>query len=219
MYKIHGKNWEARETATYKLLTKGLNAVSDLELLTALVGNEQTAKALFGRFGSLSGVSAASVSELVQVKGMGRKMASRLVAAFEMARRKEQENESRIRFTDSRSVGAYLQPRYAHEQQEIFSVLFLSRNNELIAEERLFAGGVSAVIVDPKVIFKKAINYLCSAIILTHNHPSGNTQPSQADKNITQQIKAASKLLDITVLDHVIVTHRGYYSFADDGQL
>ena len=102
---------------------------------------------------------------------------------------------------------------------EVFIVLYLKRNNELLAEEQLFVGGLSATVIDPRIIFKKAINHLASAMILVHNHPSGSLMPSQADKDITKRLVDAGKLLDVPVLDHVIVSHKGYYSFADHGMI
>ena len=219
MYHITQANWEIRETASYKLLTKGINAVSDLELLSTLIGNEATAKILFQKYGSLSAIARTDIPELTQTKGIGRKTALCIVSAFEIARRKDTENQKRLQITNSRTVARYMQPKYADCEREIFSVLFVNRNNELIAEEAIFTGGVSAVVVDPKIIFRKALNYLASAILLVHNHPSGNLNPSQADKDITRKLSDAAKLFDMKVLDHLIVSQKGYYSFADEGNM
>jgi len=103
--------------------------------------------------------------------------------------------------------------------REEMIMLCLNRANKVIAYYRVSVGGTTSTVVDPKIIFSVALNCLCSAIILCHNHPSGNLQPSEADNSITKKIKEAGKLLDITLLDHIIITDDGYYSYADEGKI
>lgn len=113
----------------------------------------------------------------------------------------------------------YLQAKLSDQHQELFVALFISRQNEIIAEEILFKGGVTATIVDTKVIFKAACVHLASAVVVSHNHPSGNLTPSESDRRLTEQLKKAGELLDVQLLDYVIVAEGGYYSFAEEGEL
>ncbi|MEZ4848224.1 MAG: DNA repair protein RadC [Bacteroidia bacterium] len=155
----------------------------------------------------------------MEVRGMTKNAALRIVGCFELARRKNEEDKDSVQINSSKKVAEYIKSKYSDHLQEIFTVIFLNRNNEIIAEEQLFTGGVSATIIDPRIVFRKAVQYLASSIILAHNHPSGNLQPSNADKDITAKLRDAGKLLDINVLDHLIISYRGYFSFADEGIL
>lgn len=205
--------------ATSHTLYREMNAVSDLELLTMMTGCVASARAILGHYPSWRQMARASVSELTQIHGIDFGIAKRIVSAFELFRRKEEEEFENLKCINSQAIARYMIAKYADCEQEVFSVLYTSRNLELIAEEALFIGGISAAIVDPRVIFKKAIKYLSSSIFLVHNHPSGNLHPSQADIAITQKIKEGARILDISLLDHIIVSSRGYYSFADEGIL
>lgn len=211
--------WELRETPAYKLTTRGTMAVSDLELLATMVGSAETARELMQHVGSLRALAAANVEELMQVKGMNRQKSLILVSAFELCRRKADEAQERTKVTSSETIGNNMVTKYGDLEREVFCVVFLNRSNETIAEEVIFTGGLNSVNVDPRIIFKKAISYLSSGIIMIHNHPSGNLVPSQADIELTNKVVAAGQLLDVVVLDHLIVTHSGYYSFADDRKL
>ncbi|MCB0853191.1 MAG: DNA repair protein RadC [Bacteroidetes bacterium] len=212
-------NWEMRETSAYKVLNRGNLAVSDLEILAAFVKDLDVAKELLMTFRSLRNLAAANMRELMEVRGMTKNAALRIVGCFELARRKNEEDKDSVQINSSRKVAEYIKSKYSDHLQEIFTVIFLNRNNEIIAEEQLFTGGVSATIIDPRIVFRKAVQYLASSIILAHNHPSGNLQPSSADKDITAKLRDAGKLLDINVLDHLIISYRGYFSFADEGVL
>lgn len=220
MYYIQETNWEVRETAVYKLQAKGLGALTDAEILAALadVSFEQ-ARACLSHFNSLQSIARASLADLRQVEGMSQKAAISIVCAFELGRRKQAEQSRKTQIISSEQVALYLQTLLADQHQELFVVLFLNRQHVIVAEEIMFKGGVSATIVDAKVIFKAACAHLASSIIVAHSHPSGNLQPSESDKKITQSLVQAGKLLDIQVLDHLIITGEGYFSFADEGML
>lgn len=209
-------DWELQETSTYKALRHGATAVSNLEILTSLVDSREVATRILNQFQSLRNLAIAGMHELMVVEGVSQVTALRIVGCFELGRRKFIE-EKPLKITTSEAVANFMKSTYVDLQQEVFTVLYLNRNNEIIAEDQLFTGGISAVIVDPRIVYHKAIQHLASAIILVHNHPSGNLTPSQHDRDITRKIQEVGKLLDIMVLDHIILSHRGYFSFADEG--
>lgn len=216
--------WAMEDRPREKMLQRGIDALTDAELLAIILGSGTRelsaiglARQVLQEVGSLVQVARCSVNELTRIKGIGPAKAIAIVSAFEMGRRKGLAPDEVIKFTSSEKVANYLIPRLADLQQEVFYVLFLNRNNEVKAEKPIHRGGVSATIVDPKLIFREAINQLASALILAHNHPSGNLRPSQADISITHKLARAGQLFDIKVLDHIIVSHRGYFSFADEG--
>lgn len=212
-------HWELQESTEYRLLKRGTMAISDRELLQSLVGSAKAATQLTEAFGNLRTMAQADFQEFMQLEGVDRLAALRLVAAFELGRRKSFDDTESVRLNTAESVSEYVSPKFADLVREVFVIMYLSQNHELIAEEQLFSGGVSSVVVDPRLIFKKAVLHLASGIILVHNHPSGSLIPSQADRSITQKLKDAGEVLDIPVLDHVIVSRKGYYSFATEGQL
>lgn len=224
------KAWAAEDRPREKMLSKGLAALTDAELLAIILGQGTVSKdgrmsaldlarKLIDTTGGLDRLARSSIKELTQHKGIGNAKAIAIVAAFELGRRKASASYDPFRVTDSAGIARYLQARLADHSQEVFVALFFNRNNELLGEKQIFQGGVSATIIDTKLVYKEAINHLASAIIVAHNHPSGNLRPSQADLNITRQLKAAGELFDIQLLDHLIVSFRGYYSFADEGML
>ena len=134
-------------------------------------------------------------------------------------RRKVEDLTQRKKITASRDVFEIFQPMLCDIPYEEFWVVFLNKSNKVIDKIKISQGGISATVIDVRLILKYAIERLASSIVLCHNHPSGNLQPSEADKKITRQLKDASKLMDISVLDHIIVTETNYYSFLDEGFL
>jgi DNA repair protein RadC len=218
--------WALEDRPREKLMQRGLDAMTDAELVAILLGSgtrELSAIALgrkvLDEIGSLGQLARCGVEELLQVKGIGPAKAVTLVATFELGRRKGIAPEKTLRITSSESVANYLIPKLGDMNQEVFYVLFLNRNHEVKAEKPIFRGGVSATVIDPKVVFREAINHLASAIVIAHNHPSGNLSPSQADIQITRRLVQGGKFFDIRVLDHLVVSHRGYFSFADEGMM
>ena len=156
----------------------------------------------------------------MKIKGIGEAKAISIIAALELGRRrKESEVVLRARISSSRDAYEQIQPYLLDLPHEEFWLLLLNRANEVIKPVQVSQGGVSGTVADPKIIFKFAIECLASAIILVHNHPSGNLKPSEADKELTRRLYNAGKLLEIPVLDHLIFTDGGYLSFADEGRL
>jgi DNA repair protein RadC len=218
--------WALEDRPREKMLQRGIDALTDAELLAIILGSGTRdlsaiglARMVLKQVGSMAQLARCSVAELTTIKGIGPAKAIAIVATFEMGRRKGLAPNQVLRFTSSEVVANYLIPRMADLNQEVFYVLFLNRNNEVKAEKPFFRGGVSATVIDARLIFREAINQLASGLIFSHNHPSGNLTPSRADIDITRKLSQAGKLFDIKVLDHIIVSHRGYYSFADEGMM
>lgn len=220
------KQWALEDRPREKLLQRGLSALTDAELVAIIIGSgnrEQSAielaKHILKQTGGLGGLARSQVAELTCLKGIGPAKAISLVATFELGRRKAQPQLDKFRIKGSDSAAKYLTPILADETQEVFYVLFLNRNHEIESEKAIFKGGVSSTIVDPKLVFREAIHRLASSIVVAHNHPSGNLKPSQADIQITRKLASGSQLFDIAFLDHIIISHKGFYSFADEGLL
>lgn len=222
------KSWSKDDRPREKLLLKGVEAISNAELLAILIrtGNKQnTALGLAQRLlasvnNDLQLLSRLSVKDFMKIKGLGEVKAITIIAALELGRRRQSEIPVMKKgFRTSKETAAFLQPLLADHGYEVFSVMFLSQSNRLLHYEAISNGGMTSTIVDPKIIMKKALEHRAVNIILCHNHPSGNLEPSNEDKKVTQKIADAAMLLDMKVLDHVIVSSQGYFSFADEGLL
>jgi DNA repair protein RadC len=220
------RSWAEDDRPREKLLLKGKAALSDAELIAILIGSgstSETAVDLSKRIlqslnNKLSELGKLSVKDLTKFKGIGEAKAISIIAAMELGRRrKESEPEKRQKLTDSRSAFDIFYPHLGDLNHEEFWVLYLNRANEVIGKENVSKGGISGTIVDPKVVFKAAVQFPASAIVLAHNHPSGQLKPSQADHQLTKKLKEAGNALDIPVLDHLIIGDGNYYSFADEG--
>ncbi len=219
------RSWAEDDRPREKLLLKGKAALSDAELIAILIGSgsaNETAVDLSKRIlaslnNQLSELGKRSVKDLMKFKGIGEAKAITIIAALEIGRRrKETEPVKKPRITDSRSAFDIIYPHLGDLHHEEFWVLLLNRSNMVIGKENISKGGVSGTIVDPKVIFKMAVQYPASAIILAHNHPSGNLKPSNSDHQLTKKLKEAGKALDIPILDHLIIGEREYFSFVDE---
>jgi DNA repair protein RadC len=220
------KSWAEEDRPREKLLTRGRHVLSDAELIAILIGSgsrNETAVELSRRIlnqyqNNLNELAKLGVKDLMKFRGIGEAKAISIIAALELGRRrKDTELQKRTRITMSKDVFDLMSREMLDLPHEEFWVLLLNRANVVIRKERVSAGGVSGTVVDPKIIFKNALEHLACAIILCHNHPSGNLKPSDADLNLTRQLKQAGALLEIPVLDHIIVSNEGYYSFADEG--
>ncbi|MEO1383692.1 MAG: DNA repair protein RadC [Bacteroidota bacterium] len=209
-------SWNLQESTTYRYQHLGVDALSDRELIGIIIQNQEKANKLCEHFSSLQSLDQASLSVLIKHHKLTLRQAKALHTAFHLSKRLTWYENAPTRFASSGDTAAFLQAKYSSATREIFSVIYLNRNLAMIAQEAIFYGGVSAVHVDPKIIFKKAVEHLASAIILAHNHPSGNAHPSKEDIQITEMLKNAGELLNIRVLDHIIITHSSYYSFADE---
>lgn len=221
------KNWAADDQPREKLMTKGTQALSDSELLAILLrtgGGGDSALGLAQRIladcrYSLDLLSKQSAEQLMKYKGMGPAKAVTIVAALELGRRRKGGKIDKLILKTSRIGAQFCRNLLADYQQEVFLVIFLKTNSQVIDYKILFQGGMNKTIVDPKVIFQHALTLKATQIILCHNHPSGNMTPSHSDLLMTDQIVKGGKLLEIKVVDHFIVSDQGYYSFADEGKI
>lgn len=222
------KTWAEADRPREKLLKTGSHNLTDSELLAILIRsgtkNEtavDVAKSILSKYNNdLLQLSRISVSELAKFNGMGDVKAITIVAALELGRRRrEAEAAKRKAITTSRDIAEMMLPRMSDLAHEEFVVVMLNRANEIIGKHVLSKGGVSGTVVDPKLVFKEAIEKLACGIILCHNHPSGNLKPSNEDIKLTKKIKEAGQFLEILVLDHIIIGGDSYYSFADEGLL
>lgn len=209
-----------------KLLLKGKAALSDAELIAILIGTGTAAcsavdlaRMLLASVGNnLGAVARMSVSDLCKFKGIGEAKAISIISALELGRRrKEQEPPKSLKITGSRQIYELMRPDLHDESVEQVYLLLLNRTNGLIKKEHVSQGGISASVVDPKVVFRFALEQGAHSLILIHNHPSGNLQPSESDKRLTQRLQKIGKELEILLLDHLIYTDQGYFSFADEG--
>lgn len=222
------KSWAEDDRPREKLVAKGPVSLTDAELLAILIAsgsrNESAVdlcKRILASVGNnLSELSKLSINDLMKFKGIGDAKAISIVAALELGKRRRlAEATQREAITCSRDAYDILLPLFEDLKHEEFWVLLLNRANKVVRKEKISTGGVAGTIVDNKIILKLAIEALASGMVLAHNHPSGNLKPSQADINLTKQIKQAAQLLEVNLVDHLIVTDHGYYSFADEGML
>jgi DNA repair protein RadC len=222
------KQWSADDQPREKLLMKGADNLSDSELVAILIGGGSRGKSALDlakevlKLGknNLADLSKLSVKELMKIKGIGEAKAISIAAALELGRRRHASapREKSI-INASADVARYLQTLLNDHRHEVFAVLFLNRANKINHFEIVSVGGITGTVADPRIILKKALEEDAVSIILCHNHPSGSLKPSKADEELTQKIKEAAKYFDIKVLDHLIVSEDGYYSFADEGLL
>ena len=207
-----------------KLLARGPQALSDVELLAILLRTGMAGKNVFQLSEELlepdgiAGLLNATVESLKMVKGLGPAKQAELLAVFEMARRAlSQRLKERECFHTPGAVKQYLQLQLAHKTHEVFAVLFLDNQNRMLAMEELFRGTLSQTSVYPREVVMRALHHQAAAVVLSHNHPSGSVQPSRADEHLTQTLKASLALVDVRVLDHIIVGQGQALSMAEQG--
>ena len=221
-------NWAEDDRPREKLMIKGKNALSDAELMAILIGsgsrNEsavQLSKRILSNFdNNLNALGKLSIKQLTEFKGIGEAKAISIIAAMELGRRRREMEAIELKqIGSSKSVFEIMQPIIGELQHEEFWILYLNYSNKVIAKSQLSKGGITGTVVDIRIVFKIALEQNATSIILSHNHPSGKLQPSDADIAITKKIKMAGQQLDIPVLDHLIITEKGFYSFNDNGIL
>lgn len=222
------KSWAEDDRPREKLLAKGKTALSDAELIAILIGSGtpnvtavDLAKQILNAVGNnLNELARLSVQDLKKFKGIGEAKAISIITALELGRRRrEADILDRKKIGSSKDVFELMQPVLADLGHEEFHVVFLSNSNRIINRKAISSGGITGTVADVRMIMKEAIDQRATAIILCHNHPSGTTKPSQADIQLTKKVKEAGQILDVKVLDHIIVTLKEYYSFADEGML
>jgi DNA repair protein RadC len=224
--KISIKSWAEEDRPREKLSSQGRRALTDAELIAILIGSGsrtesavELSKRILHHYGNdLNNLGKASISELSKFKGIGEAKAISIIAALEVGRRR---NDTETKLLDSITCSKdgfnILRPILMDLNHEEFWILLLNQAGKVTAKELISKGGLTGTVADPKIIFSIALQQNAVSIVMAHNHPSGNLKPSQLDIELTKKIASAGKLLDIKVLDHLIVTNDGYYSFADEG--
>jgi DNA repair protein RadC len=220
------KDWAMEDRPREKLLAKGITSLSNTELLAILIrsgGREESAvelarKILVAAGNNLRELGRFSVNDLLKHKGMGPAKAVAIIAALELGRRRSRSDlQDKIRIAGSQDVYTLFQPVLSDLTHEEFWILLLNRANRVIDNIRISQGGISGTVIDIRIILKHALDRLASAIILCHNHPSGNLKPSEADMKITSKIGDACRTMDLQLLDHLIIADNSYFSFSDEG--
>lgn len=229
MRKFSIKEWAADDQPRKKLLHKGTQSLSNTELLTILINTgtpNQSAfdiarELLIAAENDLQKLATMSIKEMVklQIKGFGEAKAISIAASLELGVRRNAAVQKKEKVANSKDVAAFLQASLQYFPREVFAVVFLNRANKVIHFEIISEGGITGTVADPRIILKKALENNATAIILCHNHPSGNLKPSSSDEFLTQKIKNAAAFLDILVTDHIIISNEGYFSFRDEGIL
>jgi DNA repair protein RadC len=225
------KNWPEGERPREKLLQQGSSALSDAELLALIIGSGDAAtsrsavdigRELLVEFKALRSVAGASCSELQRVKGVGPAKATCLKAAFELAARvREQERplESFVRFTSATQVFEHLNYEFRDRRKEYFMALLLDGKNRIMKRVQISEGSLNQSIVHPREVFNVAVRESAAAMILLHNHPTGDPTPSAEDLEVTRRLREAGDLMGIKVLDHIIIGEGAFYSFAEQGHI
>ena len=222
------KDWAVEDRPREKLLKKGVQSLSDAEIIALLIGSgtrnesavELSKKVLKSAHNNLNELGKLDIAELTKMKGIGEAKAIAIQAALELGRRRKvSEVMIKRKITQSKDVFELFQPIIGDLPHEEFWILLLNRSNRIIEKIKISQGGVSGTVIDVKIILKHALDKLASSIVLCHNHPSGNRNPSAADDSITQKLKEGSQLLDIQVLDHIIIADIEFFSYADEGKL
>ena len=211
-----------------KFLQKGKNSLSDAELLAIIMGsgNREDSAVELGRkiLGSVENnwhnLSLLSISDLIKFKGVGEAKAISIAAALEIGRRRaSQEVPEKIQIKNSKDSYKIFMPLLSDLRTEEFWVLFMNQSNKVIGKTKLSSGGINGSVVDIRILFKTALENFATAIIIAHNHPSGNLKPSQEDLKITKLIGEAGKILEIQLVDHLIISQESFFSFADENLL
>lgn len=226
--KLSIKAWAEADRPREKLTAKGRSALTDAELIAILLGSgsrTQTAvelarDILADAHNNLFELGRLSLKDLMAYKGIGEAKAISIAAALELGRRRTlQEPRKRPAVKSSQDAFALLVPLLADLDHEEFWVLFLNKQNKVLCEFQMSKGGVDGTVVDPKILFRKALDQKAVSMVLAHNHPSGSLHPSGADIALTRKLVEGGSVLGIQILDHLILADNAYYSFADEGKL
>ncbi|WP_370100690.1 RadC family protein [Xanthomarina gelatinilytica] len=222
------KNWNHTDQTREKLRDKGKASLSDAELVAILIGSgskNESAVDLSKRIlasvdNNLNALGKLSLKQLMDFKGIGEAKAISIAAALELGRRRGGEAlVQKQKITSSQSVFHIMQPLLGELPHEEFWIIYLNNSNKIIQKNQLSKGGITGTLVDVRLVLKNALEVGATGLILVHNHPSGTLKPSEADKQLTRKLKLAGESLDIKVLDHVIITEKAYFSFADEAIL
>ena len=226
--KITIKLWAEEDRPREKLSLQGRRSLSDAELIAILIGSgsrnesavELSKRILHNCENDLNSLSKLSIQDLSKFKGIGDAKAVSIIAALELGRRrKETARSHQVLVQSSKDAYEAIKSQFADLNHEEFWILLLNRANKITSRQLISKGGQAGTVADQKIIFNTALQNHASSVILAHNHPSGNLKPSQADIDLTRKLKAAGAFLDISVLDHLIITESGFFSFTDEGML
>ncbi|WP_298318749.1 DNA repair protein RadC [uncultured Aquimarina sp.] len=222
------REWDENDRPREKLMVKGKNALSDSELIAILIGSgnrDESAVALSKRIlasvdHQINSLGKLSVKQLMKFKGIGEAKAIAIVAGLELGRRRKEEDDPVMsKITSSKDAYNILNPFIGDLEHEEFWVLYLNNSNKVLQKKQISIGGKTGTLVDPRIVYRHALEFGATSIILAHNHPSGSLIPSTSDKALTQKLKHAGVSLDIKLLDHLIITEKEYFSFADEVML
>jgi len=223
--KIGIKSWAEEDRPREKLSGQGRRALTDAELIAILIGSgsrDETAVELSKRIlhhynNDLNKLGKATINELSNFKGIGEAKAISIIAALELGRRRDEfETKPPDMVLSSKDAYQIMKRHLVDLNHEEFWILLMGRSQKVLAKELISRGGLSETVVDPKIIFGMALQHQAIGIILIHNHPSGSLKPSQQDINLTKRLADAGKILSINILDHIIISDQGYYSFGDE---
>ncbi|MDB2625385.1 DNA repair protein RadC [Flavobacteriaceae bacterium] len=228
MKKLTIKSWATEDRPREKLMSKGASVLSTAELLAILIGSgnkKESAVDLSKRIlesvqYNIHELAKLSLKKLTAFHGIGPAKAIAILTALELGKRRQLETFiQKPKISSSQEVFSMMQPLMGSLAHEEFWVLYLNNSNEVLSKHQLSKGGITATLVDVRLLFKKAIEMSAVAIVICHNHPSGTLNPSREDKQITKKIKVGGLSLDIKLLDHLIITEKSYFSFADNGEI
>ena len=222
------KNWAEDDRPREKMARHGAEVLSNAELLAIIINNGSKEKSAVELAKDILKLGADNLDELgklslkdfQKIKGIGNAKAIAISAALELGRRRSGGNLlQRTKVTSSKEIAVYLRSILKDNNNEVFAVLFLNQANKIKNFKIMSKGGITGTVADPRIILKQALDEGATSLVLSHNHPSGNLSPSRADQELTQKIKQAASYFDIKILDHIIVSDEGHYSFADEGLL
>lgn len=228
MKKLAIKSWAIEDRPREKLMLKGKTVLSDAELIAILIGSgsrNETAVELSKRIlnsvnNNINALASLSLEKLMEFKGIGEARAISIITALELGKRRHFEQiEIKPQITSSKNAYAIIQPIIGDLLHEEFWALYLNNSNKVIKKKLMSKGGITTTMVDVRVLFREAVELSSVGLIVCHNHPSGKLTPSKSDKELTKKIKEAGAILDIKLLDHLIITQKDYFSFADNGIL
>ncbi|AER54667.1 hypothetical protein DSC_00070 [Pseudoxanthomonas spadix BD-a59] len=222
---MHIRDWPADERPREKLLARGAGALSDAELLAIFLGSGlpgrdavQTARELLGAHGPLRGLLDRTPKAMAQLPGLGPARACQLAAALELGQRHLAAGLERGEaMTDPHAAGRYFALKLRSQSREVFAALFLDTRHRALAYEELFSGSVDSSEVHPREVVRRALAHNAAAVIVGHNHPSGNPEPSAADRAVTARLKQALALVEVRLLDHFVIADGPPVSLAARG--
>jgi len=224
--KLTIKSWAEEDRPREKLQLKGKHSLSDAELIAIIIGSgnatqsavELSRHILASVKNDLFSLGKKSIGDLMQFKGIGEAKAISIIAALELGRRRAlAESKPQDKIISDKIVFEMMSPILSDLPHEEFWIICLNRNNRFISKHKISSGGIAGTVADMKMIFNIALKELASSVILCHNHPSGNNQPSESDRILTKKAVEGGKLLEIEVLDHIIIAQHQYFSFKQDG--